>query len=135
MPDNEIVAQVASTSSASNSAPNNDGSQDMDIDILQVQDTVTVHAEDAMVFPCREETNNVITSIHSNASATNDIIQNNMHFSSADCQNLQMNKNNHMWWKDNVNLDKSKLILIGFSKGCVVLNQVSIRMIDVCENK
>ncbi|CAD7083822.1 unnamed protein product [Hermetia illucens] len=123
LPDNEIVAQVASTSSASNSAPNNDGSQDMDIDILQVQDTVTVHAEDAMVFPCREETNNVITSIHSNASATNDIIQNNIHFSSADCQNLQMNKNNHMWWKDNVNLDKSKLILIGFSKGCVVLNQ------------
>lgn len=33
--------------------------------------------------------------------------------------------NNPLWWRENLNLDKSKLILIGFSKGCVVLNQVS----------
>lgn len=32
---------------------------------------------------------------------------------------------NPLWWRENLNLDKSKLILIGFSKGCVVLNQVS----------
>ncbi|XP_075147286.1 mitochondrial protein C2orf69 homolog isoform X2 [Haematobia irritans] len=31
--------------------------------------------------------------------------------------------NNPLWWRENLNLDKSKLILIGFSKGCVVLNQ------------
>ncbi|XP_034486214.1 UPF0565 protein C2orf69 homolog [Drosophila innubila] len=31
--------------------------------------------------------------------------------------------NNPLWWRENLNLDKSKLVLIGFSKGCVVLNQ------------
>ncbi|XP_037713408.1 UPF0565 protein C2orf69 homolog isoform X3 [Drosophila subpulchrella] len=30
---------------------------------------------------------------------------------------------NPLWWRENLNLDKSKLVLIGFSKGCVVLNQ------------
>lgn len=29
------------------------------------------------------------------------------------------------WWREKLNLDKCKLTLIGFSKGCVVLNQVS----------
>lgn len=29
----------------------------------------------------------------------------------------------NLWWKDNLNLDKANLILVGFSKGCVVLNQ------------
>uniref|UniRef100_A0A182QR78 Uncharacterized protein n=1 Tax=Anopheles farauti TaxID=69004 RepID=A0A182QR78_9DIPT len=28
-----------------------------------------------------------------------------------------------LWWRDNLNLDKASLKLIGFSKGCVVLNQ------------
>lgn len=28
------------------------------------------------------------------------------------------------WWKENVNLDKYSIKLIGFSKGCVVLNQL-----------
>lgn len=37
----------------------------------------------------------------------------------------QQPPNNPLWWRENLNLDKSKLILIGFSKGCVVLNQVS----------
>lgn len=31
---------------------------------------------------------------------------------------------NTLWWYDNIALDKAKLILIGFSKGCVVLNQL-----------
>lgn len=31
---------------------------------------------------------------------------------------------NSLWWYDNIALDKAKLILIGFSKGCVVLNQL-----------
>lgn len=29
-----------------------------------------------------------------------------------------------LWWRDSINLDKAQLSLIGFSKGCVVLNQV-----------
>lgn len=31
-----------------------------------------------------------------------------------------------LWWRENLNLEKCKLILVGFSKGCVVLNQVSV---------
>jgi hypothetical protein len=29
-----------------------------------------------------------------------------------------------LWWRESVNLDKANLTLMGFSKGCVVLNQV-----------
>ncbi|CAG4946225.1 unnamed protein product [Colias eurytheme] len=29
-----------------------------------------------------------------------------------------------LWWRDTLSLDKSKLSLVGFSKGCVVLNQL-----------
>ena len=28
-----------------------------------------------------------------------------------------------LWWREGLNLDKAHLVLIGFSKGCVVLNQ------------
>uniref|UniRef100_A0A1I8PM39 Uncharacterized protein n=1 Tax=Stomoxys calcitrans TaxID=35570 RepID=A0A1I8PM39_STOCA len=35
----------------------------------------------------------------------------------------QHQHSNPLWWRESLNLDKSKLILIGFSKGCVVLNQ------------
>ncbi|XP_046397906.1 mitochondrial protein C2orf69 isoform X2 [Ischnura elegans] len=28
-----------------------------------------------------------------------------------------------LWWRENINLDKADLTLVGFSKGCVVLNQ------------
>ncbi|KAF4517493.1 hypothetical protein B566_EDAN004532 [Ephemera danica] len=28
------------------------------------------------------------------------------------------------WWREEINLDKAELILVGFSKGCVVLNQI-----------
>jgi Uncharacterised protein family UPF0565 len=28
-----------------------------------------------------------------------------------------------LWWRNELNLDKTNLILVGFSKGCVVLNQ------------
>ncbi|KAG8239598.1 hypothetical protein J437_LFUL017985 [Ladona fulva] len=28
-----------------------------------------------------------------------------------------------LWWRENINLDKAELTLVGFSKGCVVLNQ------------
>lgn len=30
---------------------------------------------------------------------------------------------NNLWWRENLNLDKANLVLVGFSKGCVVLNQ------------
>jgi len=28
-----------------------------------------------------------------------------------------------LWWRDNLHLDRTNLSLVGFSKGCVVLNQ------------
>ncbi|XP_038221637.1 UPF0565 protein C2orf69 homolog [Zerene cesonia] len=33
-------------------------------------------------------------------------------------------KQSPLWWRDTLTLDKSKLSLVGFSKGCVVLNQL-----------
>lgn len=30
----------------------------------------------------------------------------------------------HRWWQEEINLDKADLTLVGFSKGCVVLNQL-----------
>ncbi|XP_028899032.1 uncharacterized protein LOC105216800 isoform X2 [Zeugodacus cucurbitae] len=38
-------------------------------------------------------------------------------------QQLTRQNSNPLWWRENLNLDKAKLVLIGFSKGCVVLNQ------------
>ncbi|XP_030370923.1 UPF0565 protein C2orf69 homolog [Scaptodrosophila lebanonensis] len=38
-------------------------------------------------------------------------------------QSRVITDSNPLWWRENLNLDKSKLVLIGFSKGCVVLNQ------------
>ncbi|XP_063227881.1 mitochondrial protein C2orf69 homolog isoform X2 [Bacillus rossius redtenbacheri] len=29
-----------------------------------------------------------------------------------------------LWWRENLNLDRAHLVLVGFSKGCVVLNQL-----------
>lgn len=38
--------------------------------------------------------------------------------------NTTLENDGDFWWKENVNLDKYSLKLIGFSKGCVVLNQL-----------
>lgn len=116
LPESEIISQSAPTSSTSGV---NDSSQEMDIDILQVQETVTVDSDGAMIYPCREERNNSIPTPHSD---TPNNSQNDLQFNSVENQNMHTNKN-PLWWRENLNLDKAKLILIGFSKGCVVLNQ------------
>lgn len=50
--------------------------------------------------------------------------------STENSDNRNNDNSNPLWWRENLNLDKSKLILIGFSKGCVVLNQVSELLMD-----
>lgn len=185
IPENEILIQTTTSNASSNNGMNNDGSsnnsssaaggnsgggiQEMDIDILQVQDTITVDTTTitttndggAIVFACNRDTNslnsisqqqpsssgnnsninntNLITNTtnqttitntttgHS-SNLTNEIIQqhNDMQYNNSisDCQQtIQTINRNPLWWRENLNLDKAKLILIGFSKGCVVLNQ------------
>ncbi|XP_032593093.1 UPF0565 protein C2orf69 homolog [Drosophila grimshawi] len=158
------------------SAAVNDSSQEMDIDILQVQENVTVDADGAVIFPIisagltatgtttnnttpaadtvnngnnkdattnsHQELNNqlqqqIAAKATVSAPANNVEHYNNIN-SSIDCAALQSSlqtqplqprpttptsENNPLWWRENLNLDKSKLVLIGFSKGCVVLNQ------------
>lgn len=36
----------------------------------------------------------------------------------------QISASDILWWREGLNLDKANLALVGFSKGCVVLNQV-----------
>lgn len=50
-----------------------DPSQDMDIDILQVQDTVTVDTDGAIVFPCKDDATNSISVLSSDL--TPDLLQ------------------------------------------------------------
>lgn len=33
-------------------------------------------------------------------------------------------KEEKIWWREGLQLDRARLVLIGFSKGCVVLNQL-----------
>ncbi|XP_017849149.1 UPF0565 protein C2orf69 homolog [Drosophila busckii] len=202
IPENEILDQAAQAAAAAaavaaaaaaaaltlssagvetnNSAGNNsvDNSQDMDIDILQVQDTVTVDSDGGVIFPIVSpeitETEAIITNeaideeidiiskvinsnsnqdanhvpLDSDSKATTD--NNVEHFNNignnSNCNPAQTlfgtqhamlqpqslrsgvaagscTDTNPLWWRENLNLDKSKLVLIGFSKGCVVLNQ------------
>ncbi|XP_054725596.1 putative uncharacterized protein DDB_G0271606 isoform X1 [Anastrepha obliqua] len=161
---------TASTDSSASSSTLNDNNQDMDIDILQVQENVTVDADGAEIFPnvgsgsgggvvgssnsnsgsISASVNNVtntsmsptITTSQSTQSAplqptTQQTQSNNaQHFNNIgnnsnngnECltqqqQQLTRQNSNPLWWRENLNLDKAKLVLIGFSKGCVVLNQ------------
>uniref|UniRef100_A0A1A9V1X8 Uncharacterized protein n=1 Tax=Glossina austeni TaxID=7395 RepID=A0A1A9V1X8_GLOAU len=162
----------ASTDTSSTSSPNTcDSNQEMDIDILQVQENVTVDADGAVVFSQGSTGGNrgsnsesvqsstdadalvtaqaTATTAATNAGQQQNVTQPNndniQHFNStnnepltAQSQQVQQSSsaiannhhqqcnqtnNNPLWWRENLNLDKSKLILIGFSKGCVVLNQ------------
>ncbi|XP_050069052.1 mitochondrial protein C2orf69 homolog [Anopheles maculipalpis] len=60
------------------------------------------------VLPCKQ--NNV------------DILQSNIYDASG-TESAEPNLVELLWWRENLNLDKASLKLIGFSKGCVVLNQ------------
>ncbi|XP_055901889.1 mitochondrial protein C2orf69 homolog isoform X2 [Eupeodes corollae] len=171
---------ITTSSTDNTSLCNNDSSQEMDIDILQVQENVTVDSDGAMVFPCgggaggndvinappctndetSQNTNSPSSILHStdaqeeqppqqqpqaqppptsaasaaagfnNTTGVGGVVANECHLqnsllqaSIAHAHHQQQQQRNPLWWRENLNLDKSKLILIGFSKGCVVLNQ------------
>ncbi|XP_039951385.1 uncharacterized protein LOC120768670 isoform X2 [Bactrocera tryoni] len=160
---------TASTDTSASSSALNDNNQDMDIDILQVQENVTVDADGAVIFPnvtgagtvggvsSAINTSGGGVSASANNSANSNIASttttphstqkaplqstahqaqtNNTHFNNigggssnsnecvAQAQQLTRQNSNPLWWRENLNLDKAKLVLIGFSKGCVVLNQ------------
>ncbi|XP_035906865.1 UPF0565 protein C2orf69 homolog [Anopheles stephensi] len=51
-----------------------------------------------------------------------DILQSNI-YDGTGTETSEPNLAELLWWRENLNLDKASLKLIGFSKGCVVLNQ------------
>ncbi|XP_011200896.2 uncharacterized protein LOC105224495 isoform X3 [Bactrocera dorsalis] len=162
---------TASTDTSASSSALNDNNQDMDIDILQVQENVTVDADGAVIFPivtgagtgggvnsASNSSGGGVTASANNAANSNiasttttphstqkaplqstahQAQTNNAHFNNigggsnnsnecvtqAQSQQLTRQNSNPLWWRENLNLDKAKLVLIGFSKGCVVLNQ------------
>lgn len=102
----------------------------MHIDILQVHDSTTVESE----FSCKDECNSLPNSIPIASDLTPDLLQGDLQTtpntttSSASSSSSPSSTSNHredlLWWRDSINLDKANLTLMGFSKGCVVLNQV-----------
>lgn len=132
------------------------GGQEMDIDILQVKTVLESlktqinrqiffqQVQDVTVempFPSKkEETNNCTTSAPSpdasslNSTTTTSSSPNNstsLRISSELMQTdeqQQQSQSEILWWRDTLNFDKCNLALVGFSKGCVVLNQVRLTM-------
>lgn len=65
-----ILTSATSNSNISTAITNNvDHSQEMDIDILQVQETVTVDSDGAIIFPCKDDTISLPTDL------TQDLLQ------------------------------------------------------------
>lgn len=85
-----------------------DGAQDMEVDILQSD------VQNSTPTGSNASTSSSTTGSTSSTSSSSSISSNNT--SAADINEL-------LWWRESLNLDKANLALMGFSKGCVVLNQ------------
>lgn len=164
IPENDILLNSESSRNENNltiennskNSSGNTSNQDIDIDILQVQDNITVDTDGKLVSSANSDSINNSSYNKNQESSETSVIQ------TEKSQNSESNNKNEMmlttsatttttssnevenncgspnqllssiqktsplWWRQNLNLDKSKLILIGFSKGCVVLNQVSL---------
>ncbi len=146
MPETELVSKLTEASPHLSST-NSESSEDMHIDILQVHDTVGVNDNDnAMGF-----SNTMSPTIPIPADLTPDLLQADIQSSSLTASTTATKEttttttasaivttvteaipissnprdpHDLLWWRDTINLDKAQLSLIGFSKGCVVLNQV-----------
>lgn len=99
--------------------------EDMHIDILQVHDNVGNENDPTSIgFSCKDDSCNSLPAIPIASDLTSDLLQ-------GDLQTPPGTSNNPrdpfdlLWWRESINLDNTDLILMGFSKGCVVLNQVS----------
>jgi Uncharacterised protein family UPF0565 len=129
MSESELVSKLLEASPAIN----ND-SEDMHIDILQVHDTVTNESDPTSIgFACKDDTCNTLPTIPIASDLTPDILQGDLQPSLqtppsttvSTPSNNPRDPHDLMWWREGINLDKANLVLMGFSKGCVVLNQVS----------
>uniref|UniRef100_A0A6B2ELM5 Uncharacterized protein n=1 Tax=Phlebotomus kandelakii TaxID=1109342 RepID=A0A6B2ELM5_9DIPT len=133
IPESELISQItasassataattatatATSSTVTSSTAAQDTGQDMDIDILQVQDTVNVESDSGIGF-CKDNSCNSIPRLPTDLSL--DLLQ------AADDSvgsTAVPNASDLLWWRDGLNLDKATLTLIAFSKGSVVLNQ------------
>ncbi|KAL5285228.1 C2orf69 family protein [Megaselia abdita] len=152
IPENDILLNQETTrnennieNNSKNNSSGNTSNQDIDIDILQVQDNITVDTDGKVVPSSNSDSINnsfknqvqestessVIKTDNSQSSEQNNDKSEMILTSSNEVENncqtsnqiLPLQKTSPLWWRQNLNLDKSKLILIGFSKGCVVLNQ------------
>ena len=103
-----------------------------DIDILQVEQ-INDNATSGTEFSCKER--NLLPSIPIASDLTTpDLLQSDLHSSSPPTSTTisstssssitQRDPTDLLWWREGINLDKANLTLMGFSKGCVVLNQV-----------
>lgn len=125
MSESELVSKLLEASPA----PSND-SEDMHIDILQVHDTVTSENDPTSLgFSCKEDACNSLPTIPIASDLTPDLLQGDLQPSLQTAaptpSSNPRDPHDLMWWRESINLDKSNLVLMGFSKGCVVLNQVS----------
>jgi Uncharacterised protein family UPF0565 len=86
-----------------------------------------------MAFSCKEDNCNSLPAIPIASDITPDLLQSDLQTSiqtppSTTTSSAPVNPrdpHNLLWWRESINLDKANLTLMGFSKGCVVLNQVS----------
>lgn len=126
--------------------------EDMHIDILQVHDNSTADIIDQSAFTCKDDSCNTIPTIPIASDLTPDLLQSDLQpslqtppstttssssssTSSSSSSGNSRDPHDLLWWRESINLDKANLTLMGFSKGCVVLNQVSeeIENITHCE--
>lgn len=125
MSESELVSKLLEAS-----PPIISESEDMHIDIQ----TVSSEGDPTTIgFSCKEDANSLPT-IPIATDLTPDLLQGDLQPSlqtppsttvSTPSSNNPRDPHDLMWWREAINLDKANLILMGFSKGCVVLNQVS----------
>jgi hypothetical protein len=126
MSESELVSKLLEASPRTSNI--NNEPEDMHIDILQVHDTVgNENDPTAIGFSCKDDSCNSLPTIPIASDLTPDLLQ-------GDLQTPPGTSNNPrdpfdlLWWRESINLDNTDLILMGFSKGCVVLNQVSLNL-------
>lgn len=136
MSESELVSKLLEASPTLNSIHDN---EDMHIDILQVNDNATSDSDATLGFAnCKEETCNSLPTIPiATSDLTADLLQSDLQTppgttASSPSSNNPRDPHDLMWWRESINLDKANLVLMGFSKGCVVLNQVSCKTSVVC---
>lgn len=123
MSESELVSKLLEASPT----PSND-SEDMHIDILAHDNVTNENDPTTIGFSCKEDACNSLPTIPIASDLTPDLLQGDLQTPTSTTapplSNNPRDPHDLMWWRESVNLDKANLVLMGFSKGCVVLNQV-----------